>query len=216
MTEAQWDIIRAEFVTSAVKPEQYPEECLPEVACIGRSNVGKSTLINSLCRRKGLAHVSSTPGKTQTLNYYRLGVKRSTAEHEDRAEFYLVDLPGYGFAKASRSNKDVWSGFIGEYLSGSENLQLVLQLIDIRREPLEADAACYEWLRECGLDVHIVLTKADKVSRRQVQAAAEKFRRALGIKAEEISAYSSLKPLARAPLIQNILAALSAEIVEEK
>ena len=214
MAEGLWDIIRAEFVTSAVKPAQYPQPPLPEIACIGRSNVGKSSLINSLCRRRGLAHVSSTPGKTQTLNYYKLALKRVTAAAEDRAECYLVDLPGYGFAKTSKGNKDVWSGFIGEYLSGSEQLMLVLQLIDIRREPLASDVACFDWLQSCGVNVHIVLTKADKIGKTQAQSAVAKFRKALQIAPDQISTYSSLQPAQRTPLIQTILGALQVEVIE--
>ena len=134
MAKEQWDFIRAEFVTSAVRAEQYPKPYLPEVAFIGRSNVGKSSLINSVCRRNGLARVSSSPGKTQTLNFYRLDAKRVTEQAEDRTQFYLVDLPGYGFAKTNYKNKEQWSGFIRKYLEEAPNLVLVCQLMDIRHK----------------------------------------------------------------------------------
>ena len=131
MSKENWDIIRAKYVASAVRADQYPQEKLIETAFIGRSNVGKSSLINSLCRRNGLARVSSTPGKTQTINYYELEAKRTIDEVEERASFYLVDLPGYGFAKTNHNNKELWSGFISKYLSGSENLAIVCQLIEM-------------------------------------------------------------------------------------
>ena len=107
MNKGVWDIVRAQFVTSAVKAEQYPSPQMIEAAFIGRSNVGKSSLINSLCRRNGLARVSATPGKTQTINYYLLNAKRNVEGGADTAQFYLVDLPGYGFAKTGKSNKDL-------------------------------------------------------------------------------------------------------------
>ena len=137
MNKGVWDIVRAQFVTSAVKAEQYPSPQMIEAAFIGRSNVGKSSLINN-----GLARVSATPGKTQTINYYLLNAKRNVEGGADTAQFYLVDLPGYGFAKTGKSNKDLWSGFISKYLSGSDNLALVCQLIDIRHKPMESDI---EW-----------------------------------------------------------------------
>ena len=128
MANKPWDIIHSKYIASAVRPEQYPQPELTEVAFIGRSNVGKSSLINSLCRRNGLARVSSTPGKTQTINFYHLEAKR-TMEDEfiERQEFYLVDLPGYGFARTGKANRDQWSGFIAKYLSGSDNLSMVCQ-----------------------------------------------------------------------------------------
>ena len=145
MNKGTWDIIHAQYITSAVRADQYPTPPLIEAAFIGRSNVGKSSLINSLCRRNGLARVSSTPGKTQTINFYGLQAKRTTEGQEERADFYLVDLPGYGFAKTAKTNKDKWSGFISKYLSGSDNLGLVCQLIDIRHKPLDSDIENYHW-----------------------------------------------------------------------
>ena len=145
MAKEHWDVIRAEFITSAVRAEQYPKPAeqypkpyLPEVAFIGRSNVGKSSLINSVCRRNGLARVSSSPGKTQTLNFYRLDAKRVTEQAEDRTQFYLVDLPGYGFAKTNHKNKEQWSGFIRKYLEEAPNLALVCQLMDIRHNLMDS------------------------------------------------------------------------------
>ncbi len=209
MTKGQWDVIRAEFVTSAVRAEQYPKPNLPEVAFIGRSNVGKSSLINSVCRRNGLARVSSSPGKTQTLNFFRLDAKRVTERAEDRTTFYLVDLPGYGFAKTNYKNKEQWSGFIRKYLEESPNLVLVCQLMDIRHKLMDSDMEAYNWLLECGLDVHVVLTKADKISRNAAASQRAAFKKALGLADEQITAYSVVQSAMRLEFINRFMAALS-------
>ena len=193
MTKEHWDVIRAEFITSAVRAEQYPKPYLPEVAFIGRSNVGKSSLINSVCRRNGLARVSSSPGKTQTLNFYRLDAKRVTEQAEDRTQFYLVDLPGYGF------------------LEEAPNLALVCQLMDIRHNLMESDIEAYKWMRECGLNIHVVLTKADKLSRNAAMSQRVAFKKALGLADEQITAYSVLQPTMRLDFINRIMAALTAD-----
>ena len=192
MNKGVWDIIRANFVTSAVKAEQYPTPPLIEAAFIGRSNVGKSSLINSLCRRNGLARVSATPGK----------------DGAETAQFYLVDLPGYGFAKTGKNNKDLWSGFISKYLSGSDNLAMVCQLIDIRHKPMESDMECYHWLLGCGLNVQIVLTKADKLSKNAALAQKALFKRELGLDDSRIMTYSVTQNTMRSELINRIMTAL--------
>ena len=208
MSEGSWDIIHAKYVASAVRADQYPAEKLIEAAFIGRSNVGKSSLINSLCRRNGLARVSSTPGKTQTINYYELEARRNLEEGEERASFYLVDLPGYGFAKTNHNNKDLWSGFISKYLSGSENLAIVCQLIDIRHKPMESDLECFRWLQSCGLRVMIVLTKSDKLSKNAAMSQKAMFKRELGLKENEIITYTSSQHTNRGELISRIMQAL--------
>ena len=199
MNKGVWDIVRAQFVTSAVKAEQYPSPQMIEAAFIGRSNVGKSSLINSLCRRNGLARVSATPGKTQTINYYLLNAKRNVEGGADTAQFYLVDLPGYGFAKTGKSNK---------YLSGSDNLALVCQLIDIRHKPMESDIECYHWLLGCGLNVQIILTKADKLSKNAAMAQKALFKRELGLDDSRIITYSVTQNTMRSELINRIMTAL--------
>ncbi len=210
-SKEKWDIIKAEFVTSAVKPEQYPKPALPEIAFIGRSNVGKSSLINSLCRRNQLARVSSTPGKTQTLNYYKLESKRTIDAVEERANFFIVDLPGYGFAKTGKANREQWSGFIHKYLSGSEELHLVCQLIDIRHKPLDSDVETYHWLINNGINVNIVLTKADKLSKNAAQSQKALFKKELGLDDSRIITYSSSNNSMRGELIARIMANLGAE-----
>ena len=210
MANKPWDIIHSKYIASAVRPEQYPQPELVEVAFIGRSNVGKSSLINSLCRRNGLARVSSTPGKTQTINFYHLEAKRTMEdEFVERQEFYLVDLPGYGFARTGKANRDQWSGFIAKYLSGSDNLSMVCQLIDIRHKPLQSDLECYHWLKSCGLMVQIVLTKSDKLSKNAAASQKALFRRELGLSEDQIMVYSSANHTMRGDLIERIMGAVN-------
>ncbi|MBZ4654630.1 MAG: GTP-binding protein [Peptococcaceae bacterium] len=149
-------ITTAEFTISAVSPKQYPASQDPEIALVGRSNVGKSSLINKFLNRKGLARTSSQPGKTQTLNFY----------HINKA-WYFVDLPGYGFARVSKELKARWGKFIEEYLRERRQLVGVIQIIDIRHPPTKDDLAMYEWLVHYQLPTLIVATKADKISRGQ-------------------------------------------------
>lgn len=215
MSKENWDIIRSKYVASAVRADQYPPVRMIEAAFIGRSNVGKSSLINSLCRRNGLARVSATPGKTQTINFYELEAKRMEEGLDERAKFYLVDLPGYGFAKTNRNNKEQWSGFISKYLSESENLGLVCQLIDIRHKPLDSDLECYQWLKECGLRVQVVLTKSDKLSKNAAMSQKALFKRELGLGEEDIITYTSSQHTNRSELINRIMAALVDNGVEE-
>lgn len=205
MASGDWDIIKAKYIASAVRAEQYPSEKLIETAFIGRSNVGKSSLINSLCRRNGLARVSATPGKTQTINFYELEAKRVLESVEDRASFYLVDLPGYGFAKTNHNSKDQWSGFISKYLSNSDNLALVCQLIDIRHKPMESDLECYSWLKECGLQVQVILTKADKLSKNAAMAQKSLYRKTMELYEDQIMIYSSTNHSMRGELIYRIM-----------
>ena len=216
MSKENWDIIRSKYVASAVRADQYPPTRMIEAAFIGRSNVGKSSLINSLCRRNGLARVSATPGKTQTINFYELEAKRTDEGLDERAKFYLVDLPGYGFAKTNRNNKEQWSGFISKYLSGSDNLGLVCQLIDIRHKPMESDLECYQWLKDCGLRVQIVLTKSDKLSKNAAMSQKAFFKREMGLSEDDIITYTSSQHTNRGELINRIMAALVDNGVEEQ
>ncbi|MGG1515748.1 ribosome biogenesis GTP-binding protein YihA/YsxC [Paenibacillus oryzisoli] len=149
---------QAEFIISAVGPSQYPEDALPEIALAGRSNVGKSSLINCLISRKNLARTSSQPGKTQTLNYYKV--------NED---LYFVDLPGYGYAKVSKTKREEWGKFIEGYLLHREPLCLVMQLVDLRHPPTKDDVAMYDWLRHMRVPVQVVATKADKIPKSKWQ-----------------------------------------------
>jgi len=158
----------AEFQCSNTRTDKLPPALLPEYAFIGRSNVGKSSLINMIVQKKGLAKTSQTPGKTQLINHFLIN-----------ENWQLVDLPGYGYAKTSRSNRADWQKFISFYLRNRENLQCVFVLIDSRLEPQKIDIEFCSWLGENGLPFQLVFTKADKQSRVKTDQAVAKFRKTL-------------------------------------
>lgn len=167
-------IVNADFVISAVSPAQYPEDALPEIALAGRSNVGKSSLINRMINRRNLARTSSQPGKTQTLNYYRIN-----------QQLYFVDLPGYGYAKVSKTRREEWGKFIEGYLTGRGELKLLIHLVDLRHPPTADDVAMYEWSKHIGLTVCVVGTKADKIARGRWQKHAKIIKDGLGFDARD-------------------------------
>lgn len=195
-------ITQGQYVASAVKKDQYPENDLPEIVFIGRSNVGKSSLINSLTRVNNLARVSSQPGKTQTINFFEVGLK--IADVEGRKAFYLVDLPGYGYAKTGKEKRKIWSKFIEEYLLTSERLQFVCQLIDIRHEPMASDVEMFEWLVKNNIPVLIVATKCDKIGKTVRQRSIAAIKRKLGVAELSVLPYSSLKNEGRSDLLDVI------------
>ncbi len=163
-------IIKAVYTASAVHSNQYPEGELGEVAFLGRSNVGKSSLINSLCNHRGLARVSGAPGKTQTINYFTITLRERLEEgKEERYPLFFVDLPGYGFAKTGIQNRQMWSTFISEYIRTSQRLALLCLLVDLRHPGLPIDATAYTWLKEAGVPLQIVGTKADKLKSNERQ-----------------------------------------------
>ncbi|MHB1178556.1 MAG: ribosome biogenesis GTP-binding protein YihA/YsxC [Daejeonella sp.] len=158
----------AEFQCSNTRTDKLPPPVLPEYAFIGRSNVGKSSLINMLVQKKGLAKTSQTPGKTQLINHFLIN-----------ENWQLVDLPGYGYAKTSRSNRADWQKFISFYLRNRENLQCVFVLIDSRLDPQKVDVEFCSWLGENGLPFQLIFTKADKQSRMKSDQSVAKFRKEL-------------------------------------
>lgn len=145
-------VTNAEIVISAVKPDQYPSNQLPEFALAGRSNVGKSSFINKMINRKSLARTSSKPGKTQTLNFYLIN-----------EAFHFVDVPGYGYAKVSKKEREAWGKMIETYLTTRSELRALLLIIDIRHEPSKDDVAMYSFLKHYEIPTIIVATKADKI-----------------------------------------------------
>lgn len=176
----------ADFVQSCVKPEQYPRERLPEVAFLGRSNVGKSSTINSLLNRKKLSKVSVTPGKTQTLNFFRI-----KAADKILSDIFFVDLPGYGYAKVSKSVQKQWGPMIERYLTGREQLFAAVQLVDSRG--VEAhDVTTYQWLISLGHVPIVIATKVDKLNRSQRNSCLTKLCQALQLpNPDEVIFYSA-------------------------
>lgn len=164
----EFHIFSSAYVSAAVNSSQYVKDGKKEIAFIGRSNVGKSSLINSLCGQRKLAYVSREPGKTRTINYYAIQSRRTVDEIEQRQDWYLVDLPGYGFAKTTQQNRDSWSDFIARYLEQSKNLVMVGLLIDLRHPGLPIDMKAYEWLRSIAPDLQIIGTKGDKLKRNEL------------------------------------------------
>ena len=148
-----------------------PDTGMPEVAFAGKSNVGKSSLINGLMNRKSLARTSGQPGKTQTINFYKINGER-----------YLVDLPGYGYARVSQAEKEKWGKMIEKYLHTSKNLKAVFLLIDIRHEPSANDCQMYEWILHHGYEPNIISTKLDKLKRSQIQKHLKMIKEGLQLK----------------------------------
>ncbi len=165
----------AEFITSAARKGQYPPEGPFEIAFAGRSNVGKSSLINALLGRKKLVKVSSTPGKTRTINFFNIN-----------DTFRIVDLPGYGYAKVSRGESDDWGRMMEEYLSSREGLLRVIQLVDIRHAPTAQDKQMYDYLRYYGLSGTVAATKADKLSHNEAARALKVIRKDLELEQDDI------------------------------
>ena len=174
----------SEIEVSAIRKEQYPKEGLPEIALVGRSNVGKSSATNALLNRRNFARTSQTPGKTRTINFYKIN-----------NEFYFVDLPGYGYAKVSKSEKDKWGVIMERYLQDREELCAIFLLVDIRHEPTNDDVMMYEWIKHFGYNCVVIATKADKISRGQYQKHISIIRKKLQLEKDEkvIPLYSSKK-----------------------
>jgi GTP-binding protein len=164
----------AEFLVSAVSPAQYPRQPLPEVAFAGRSNVGKSSLINTLVHRRGLVKTSATPGKTRAINFFLIN-----------ARFLLVDLPGYGYARVPRDIRASWQPMVETYLQQRDILRAVVHIVDLRHPPTEQDRQLRDWLRQQGVVVVMVATKADKIKPGRRAGHVEEVRRGLAMPAEE-------------------------------
>lgn len=169
------EVKKAELVAVTGRPDQYPDETKFEVAFAGRSNVGKSSLLNLLTNRKSLARVSGNPGKTRTINFYEIN-----------GDFRIVDLPGYGYARVSKSMSEGWGEMMEVYLENRPNLLKVIQLVDIRHAPSKQDIQMYNYLKYYNLDGIVVATKADKISRNHYQKNSKIIRQALGMSPEDV------------------------------
>jgi GTP-binding protein len=184
----------SEFITSAVRREQYPTDERIEVAFVGRSNVGKSSIINSITNRRGLAKVSQTPGKTRLINFFLIN-----------NDFYLVDLPGYGYAKVSKKEKATWGQIIETYLNSRLQLKRVVLLVDCRHKPTGDDIMMYDWIKHYGYDVIVIATKSDKLSNNDLKKSEKVIRDTLKLKADEkLYYFSSLNKKGRDELVDSI------------
>lgn len=164
-------IRKAELLITAAKREQYPDTVVPEIAFAGKSNVGKSSMINALVNRKSLARTSSQPGKTQTINFYNINDMLN-----------LVDLPGYGYAKVAKTEIDKWAKMIDTYLHNRQQIREVFLLVDIRHEPSKNDIQMYEWIKSCGYTGYVIAAKADKLSRSQQIKNVQVIKKVFNIK----------------------------------
>ncbi|AWI06989.1 ribosome biogenesis GTP-binding protein YihA/YsxC [Clostridium drakei] len=188
------EIKQSEFVISAVVPNQYPQDNRVEIAFVGRSNVGKSSLINTLVNRRKLVKVSGTPGKTRLVNFFIIN-----------NEFYFVDLPGYGYAKVSKSEKENWGKVIERYLTGREQLKKVILLVDCRHKPTEDDIIMYKWIKHYNYDAIIVATKIDKLKKAELRKNLKVIRETFELSnEEEVFTFSSLKKLGKEELLDAI------------
>lgn len=192
----------AEFVMSVAQAAQWPKDDLPQIAFCGRSNVGKSSLINSLLNRRGLAKTSNTPGKTRLLNFFRI-----TPAEPFHQSFYFVDLPGYGFAKVSQSEREQWRQLIESYLAKNERLRGVIALIDSRHGPMASDMELLTWLAHVRQRVIVVATKADKLSNQQREQRRREIVAVLQhLPKSELILYSAVNALGKKELWQQIQA----------
>ncbi|MCH2171699.1 ribosome biogenesis GTP-binding protein YihA/YsxC [Myxococcota bacterium] len=180
-------VLRAEFLTSAASPQGFPPATAPEVAFLGRSNVGKSSLINRLANRKQLARTSSTPGKTRLISWFQVV---GSAQ-----EIHFVDFPGYGYAKVAKSERKSWKPLVESYLAGREALRVAVLLQDLRREIGEDEALLIEWLNEHHVPVVLALTKVDKLKTMRRAARIRELRKQTGLPADCIVATSAQKGL---------------------
>lgn len=168
------------FEISAVSKKQYPKGNLPEIVLVGKSNVGKSSFVNTMINRKSLARTSNTPGKTRQINFYNIDNK-----------FYFVDLPGYGFSKMSKQEKIISGEYIEEYLEEGKNVALIIFLLDIRHKPTEDDMLMYQYILKSNLPFIILTNKADKIAVTKVDSEVEKIKNILGISFSTILPFSS-------------------------
>lgn len=185
-------IRHAEFAGSAVRADQYPGVVLPEIVLAGRSNVGKSSLINALTGKKGLAKISQTPGKTRTINFYRIN-----------DAFYLVDLPGYGYAKVPEKERRGWKRIVEEYFNSRKKaLSAALLILDSRRDPGELEKSFLTWIDGIGVPVAVIFTKCDKLSKNQLSERISAVKREL--KTGEILLFSAVRGEGRAVLLKKL------------
>jgi GTP-binding protein len=194
-----------EFLGGMASPRGWrPETTLPEVAFAGRSNVGKSSLINTLLRRSKAARVSNTPGRTREINFFKVN-----------EQFVLVDLPGYGYARVSKDRRAEWKPMIEGYLQGSANLRGIVQLLDVRHDPTNDDLQMLDFLATVGVPTMVVMTKTDKLSKSQAAERITTITAALGLEEDQVIPFSSVTGAGRDDLAESLLALISGNATEE-
>lgn len=193
-------ILDVKLTISAVRQSQFPEDNKDEFLLVGRSNVGKSSFINTLINRKNFARTSSKPGKTQTLNFYLIN-----------DFFYLVDAPGYGFAKVNKQLKNKFGLIMESYLENRENLKMVFMLIDFRHKPTEDDVLMYNYLKHYNIPVTLVCTKVDKVSKNSHQKQINQITKTLNITKEDLVLFSSITKMGRQEIYNKLIDILQVE-----
>lgn len=187
-------ITSAEFIKSALKRSDYPEESLPEVAFAGKSNVGKSSLINTLVNRKNLVRTSSSPGRTQMLNFFRIN-----------NQIHFVDFPGYGFANVPVQVRAQWKPMVENYLKYRKTLKTVVVLLDARREPSSDDASLIRWLETFGISFLVVLTKSDKISKNKCSTQKKIIKNFLLLRDEEMVCFSAVTGMGKQEILKHIM-----------
>jgi GTP-binding protein len=184
-------VVSAEFARTATRPEEWPRGPAPELAFVGRSNVGKSSMLNALARRKGLARVSATPGRTRALQFFDVAFRPTPAARPRQVRF--CDLPGYGYAKVSKAERDRWAAMIEDYLRGRDVLHAVVLIVDARHPPAESDHDALAFLASTGRRVIVAATKVDKLPKTRRGAALEGIERALGLARGEVVPFSAIE-----------------------
>jgi len=202
-------VVSAEFSKTATRPEEWPRGPSPEVAFVGRSNVGKSSMLNSLARRRGLARVSNTPGRTRALQFFDLSFRPTPAARPRQIRF--CDLPGYGYAKVSKAERDRWAAMIEDYLRGRDVLRAIVLIVDARHAPAESDHDALAFLRGGGRRVIVAATKMDKLPRTRMGATLRSVEEALGLPRGEAVPFSAVEGTGSDALWSRIAAISSSE-----
>jgi len=206
-------VVSAEFARTATRPQEWPRGPAPEIAFVGRSNVGKSSMLNALTRRKGLARVSATPGRTRALQFFDVAVRPTPAARPRPIRF--CDLPGYGFAKVSKVERDRWAAMIEDYLRERDVLRAVVLIVDVRHPPAESDLEALTFLRDGGRQVIVAATKTDKLPRTRVGAALRAVEADLGLGRGEVVPFSAMEGTGADALWARIAAVTAAEARED-
>jgi GTP-binding protein len=184
-------VVTAEFLKTATQRSEWPADRVPEIAFVGRSNVGKSSMLNALTRRKGLARVSATPGRTRALQFFDVAVRPTPAARPRPIRF--CDLPGYGFAKVSKAERDKWAAMIEDYLKERDVLRAVVLIVDVRHPPAESDHEALAFLRDGGRQVIVAATKTDKLAKTKVGLALRAVEAELGLGRGEVVPFSAME-----------------------